>query len=134
MDPLIIASTDDSPEVNFDPTTNILSISGESRPENAGKFYAPIIEWLTSFEGLLYWRKHEMKDNTSAVVFKFKLDYFNSTSAKNIMDVLLVLKKYVDQGYKVNLEWHYDKYSEDMLDAGNEFSKMVGVNFSFIEV
>ncbi len=133
MDSLIIKSTDDSPEVNFDPIVNILSISGESRPENAGKFYTPVIDWLIKFEGILYWRKNEMKDNTSTVVFKFKLDYFNSTSAKHIMDILLVLKKYIEQGYKVTVEWHYDKHSEDMQDSGNEFSKMVGVDFSFVE-
>ncbi|MFY9310670.1 MAG: DUF1987 domain-containing protein [Bacteroidia bacterium] len=133
MDALIIKATDDSPEVNFDPTTNILSISGESRPENAGKFYAPVIDWLVNFEGLLYWRKHEMKDNSSNVVVKFRLEYFNSTSAKNILDVLLILKRYIDQGYKVSVEWHYDKFSEDILDTGNEFSKMTGVDFTFVE-
>ena len=74
-----------------------------------------------------------MKDNSSNVVVKFKLEYFNSTSAKNILDVLMILKRYMDQGYKVSAEWHYDKFSEDILDTGNEFSKMTGVNFTFVE-
>ncbi len=134
MDSLIIPPTNDSPEVKFDTTTYRFSIIGESRPENAGKFYDPIINWLTEFENILYWRKHEMKDNSSTVVFVFKLDYFNSTSAKHIMDILLMIKRFIGQGYKVNVEWQYDKYTEDMLDAGTEFSNMIGLNFKFVEI
>jgi hypothetical protein len=133
MDSLIINSTEDSPEIRFDTTTNIFIISGESRPENAGKFYAPIINWLNDFEGILYWRRHEMKDSSGSISFIFKLEYFNSTSAKCILDVLLVLKKFVDQGYKINVEWHHDKHGEDILDSGKEFAIMVGMNFKFVE-
>lgn len=134
MDSLIIPPTNDSPEIKFDINTYRFSIIGESRPENAGKFYDPIINWLTEFENILYWRKHEMKDDSCTVVFVFKLDYFNSTSAKHIMDILLMIKRFIGQGYKVNVDWQYDKYTEDMLDAGKEFSNMIGLNFNFIEV
>jgi hypothetical protein len=50
------------------------------------------------------------------------------------MDVLLVLKKYTTVGYKINIEWHYSKRGgDDMLDAGQEFSSMLGLTFNFIE-
>ncbi len=132
MDSLIIEATEDSPKIVFDTTSNRFTISGESRPENAGKFYSPVINWIVKFEETLAIRKKEMKDE-SPLVFVFKLDYFNSTSAKYIMDILLVLKKFVDDGYKVNIEWHYDKRDDDMLDAGNEFSDTVDMKFDFIE-
>jgi len=133
MDSLIIEGTEDSPAVMFDASTNRFVISGESRPENAGKFYTPLIDWLLQFEGIAYWRKHEMKDD-STLVFVFKLDYFNSTSAKYIMDILLLVKKFATQGYKVGIEWHYDKRGEDILDAGKEFSDMVDLKFDLIEI
>jgi hypothetical protein len=134
MDSLVIEQTNDSPAINFDTNSNRFIISGESRPENAIKFYEPIVKWLTNFEGILYWRKQELKDNAGTVIFIFKLDYFNSTSAKHIMDVLLVLKKYTTVGYKINIEWHYSKLGgDDMLDAGQEFSSMLGLTFNFIE-
>ncbi len=132
MDSLIIEGTEDSPSVMFDTSSNRFVISGESRPENAGKFYAPLIDWIIKFEGIAYFRKHEMKDD-STLVFVFKFDYFNSTSAKYIMDVLLIVKKFAGQGYKINIEWHYDKRSEDILDAGKEFSDMADLKFDFIE-
>ncbi|MES2397784.1 MAG: DUF1987 domain-containing protein [Bacteroidota bacterium] len=132
MDSLIIEATEDSPKITFDTVSNRFMISGESRPENAGKFYTPVINWIVNYEETLYSRKQDTKDD-SVLVFIFKLDYFNSTSAKYIMDVLLIIKKFVDQGYNINIEWHYDKRDDDMLDAGNEFSDTVDLKFDFIE-
>lgn len=132
MDSLIIEATEDSPKITFDTVSNRFMISGESRPENAGKFYTPVINWIVKYEEILYSRKQDTKDD-SVLVFIFKLDYFNSTSAKYIMDVLLIIKKFVDQGYNINIEWHYDKRDDDMLDAGNEFSDTVDLKFDFIE-
>ncbi|MDO9187788.1 MAG: DUF1987 domain-containing protein [Bacteroidota bacterium] len=132
MDSLIIEATEDSPKITFDTVSNRFMISGESRPENAGKFYTPVINWIVKYEEVLYSRKQDTNDD-SVLVFIFKLDYFNSTSAKYIMDVLLIIKKFVDQGYNINIEWHYDKRDDDMLDAGNEFSDTVDLKFDFIE-
>ena len=131
MDSLIIEATEDSPKILFDTVSNRFVISGESRPENAGKFYTPVINWIIKFEEELQRRKETKDDST--IIFVFKLDYFNSTSAKYIMDILLIIKKFVDQGYKINMEWHYDKRDDDMLDAGNEFSDTVDLKFNFIE-
>ena len=132
MDSLIIEKTDDSPSVTLDTTTNNFIISGESRPENTGKFYAPIIEWINKYENILYFNKNE-SSKKSKLVFTFKLDYFNSTSSKYILDIIMILKNFVAKGYDVTIQWHYDKRDDDMLDAGNEFSDTVGLKFDFIE-
>lgn len=131
MDSLIIEATEDSPKILFDTVSNRFVISGESRPENAGKFYTPVINWIIKFEEILNSRKQS--NDSSVLIFVYKLDYFNSTSAKYIMDVLLILKRFVDQGHQINIEWHYDKRDDDMLDAGNEFSDTVDMKFEFIE-
>ena len=132
MDSLKIEPTEDSPSVLFDISANRFVISGESRPENASKFYAPVINWLVEFEGVLYWRKNEMEEQP-LLVFVFLMDYFNSTSAKSIMDILLILKKFIAEGYPVKIEWHYDKQDEDMFETGKEFATTVGLKFDLIE-
>lgn len=125
MDSLIIESTEDSPSINFDIVSKRLVISGESRPENAGKFYAPVIDWIEKLE-------QRAKGDNSPLVFAFKLDYFNSTSAKYIMDIIITIKELVVKGCKVNIEWNYDKRDDDMLEAGKEFSDAVEMEFDFI--
>ncbi|MGB3949000.1 MAG: DUF1987 domain-containing protein [Bacteroidia bacterium] len=133
MEPLLIEATTDSPAVNFDSTTNVLSISGESRPENPAKFFAPLIDWFINYEKLLYWRKNEAPSEIATIVLRFNLGYFNSTSAKYIMDILLFIKKMIDNGYKINIEWHYNQQTDDMLDAGKEFSSFIDVDFIYVE-
>ena len=132
MEQLLIEAKEDSPHVLFDPIANNFLISGESRPENAGKFYTPIINWLIDFEGFAYCRKTEMKDE-STLFFVFNLEYFNSTSAKYILDLLLIIKKFETKGYNVNIKWHYDKFGDDILDSGKELSEMTGLNFELIQ-
>jgi hypothetical protein len=132
MEPLIIQGTESSPEIMFDAAANRFIISGKSRPENTGQFYAPIINWVSEFEKILSDRGHKTTAN-KASVFVFKLEYFNSTSAKHLAEIILLLKDFIVKGYNINIEWHFAKFDDDMLDTGKEFSTMVDLKFDFIE-
>lgn len=132
MDSLIIEATEDSPSIIFDINSNRFKISGESRPENAGKFYTPIINWLMKFEEML--NTKDLKLATDQLTFIFRLDYFNSTSAKYIMDIILILKNISAKGPIMNIEWIYDSRDEDMLEVGKEFAEMSDLEFNFIEL
>ena len=46
MDPILLNATPTTPHVTMDPVNNKFEISGESRPENASKFYSNIITWF----------------------------------------------------------------------------------------
>ena len=134
MNSLIINSTDFSPKIILDPTKNIFEISGESRPENTSKFYAPILQWLEQYQNILYWEKDKF-GQAPPKIFEFKLDYFNSTSAKFIMDILMQLDKMCQDGYNIQTKWYYDKRDEDMKESGEEFSKLLQkLTFEFIEL
>lgn len=130
MDSLKIEPTEYSPSVDFNTSTYRFVISGESRPENCGKFYTPVVTWLTKYEQELAEKKAPA--NTT-LTFVFKFDYFNSTSAKFIMNLLQVIKKIEVAGhYKVVIEWYYDEMDEDMMDAGKEFCEAAELEFDFI--
>ncbi len=123
MDALIIDSTPKSPAVILDPNSLKFEISGESRPENANKFYEPILMWLEQFQA----------DAPSKFSFVFKFNYFNSTSAKFVVDILNKLENYTQSGKTVLVEWHYDGRDEDMKESGEELSQLVNLPFEFIE-
>ena len=134
MNPLIIDATDFSPKVTLDPSINVFAISGESRPENTSKFSVPILQWLEQYQSVLYWEKDKFGQLPSKV-FEFKFDYFNSTSAKFIMDVLMQLDKMCQEGYAIQIKWYYDKRDEDMKESGEEFSKLLKeLSIEFIEM
>ena len=76
MAKLKIAATDRSPEVDFDFDNHLLSLKGESYPEDVAAFYGPVFEALDNYLlGL----------DAGRCSFEFRLIYFNSSSAKAIM-------------------------------------------------
>ena len=132
MESLIIEGTEDSPAVKFDINSYRFVISGKSRPENTGKFFTPLINWITEFYQTALPRKNQSADS-STIVFVFQLDYFNSISAKYILDIIFALKTFVSEGNKIRIEWHFATLDDDMLETGKEFANMVNLKFDFIE-
>lgn len=130
MDGLLIEQSDFSPLVNFDLQKNVFEIKGESRPENTSKFYGEILSWLAAFGEYL-----KANPSNTIINFHFKLDYFNSTSAKFILDMLRQLETIYKQQGSTNIliHWYHDKLDDDMRDSGEEFSQLVQLPFVFIE-
>ena len=131
MDALIIDQTEFSPKVVLDPGNKRFEFSGESRPENAGKFYEPVVKWLEVF----YKELNTLKTSggtTYPITINFSLDYFNSTSAKHLLDVLKQLDLIKKAQIDVVIKWHYHEMDEDMKESGEEFSKLIEVPFEFV--
>ena len=121
MEKIHINRTKVSPEVLLDPSTGFAEISGESYPENSVSFYQPVMDWLT-----------QLIQEKKEIDFHFKLDYFNTSSSKCILDILTKLEKYHGSGGKVSIKWHYNEDDDDMLEAGEDFSADLTVPFQMI--
>jgi hypothetical protein len=132
MEKLDIEATDNSPKVILDPFSLRFEISGESRPENAGKFYEKITQWLEQFQTMHFWQQNK-DTNPPMLTFTFKLEYFNSTSAKYLLDVLKFISLCREDGCKVTINWYYDSRDEDMKESGEEFSQLVEIPFEYIQ-
>jgi len=131
MIPLVIQSTDLTPNISFVPDKKEFEISGESRPENVSKFYEPVIEWIDNYKSHLH--SNKLLDNEK-LVFKFRFEYFNSTSAKFLTSIISKLDSIKKEIVPVEIEWYYDAPDEDMKNSGEEFSKMVSIPFRFFSV
>lgn len=130
MRKLIIDSTPNSPKILFEPDTPIFEISGESRPENASVFYKPVIDWVKELEA--YFNQNNTQNNTP-IIFNFNLEYFNSTSAKFILDFCKKLGHLRTLGHPIHVRWHYEEDDEDMLEVGQEMSRMSKFPFEFVK-
>jgi hypothetical protein len=120
MDKIQIKRTKVSPEVTLEPD-GLAEIIGESYPENSVGFYQPIMDWIK--------QSVEAKIN---IAFNFKLDYFNTSSSKCIMDILDKLDKYHIAGGKASVKWYYNEDDDDMLEAGEDFSADLTLPFEKI--
>ncbi|HER08669.1 MAG TPA: DUF1987 domain-containing protein [Bacteroides sp.] len=130
MKKLIIESTLNSPRVILDPEKKIFEFSGESRPENVKSFYMPVLEWLEDFADELSGR--ESASGKFPLEFHFNFEYFNSTSAKFILDIFKTLSKLNSKGKPIGVKWHYEADDEDMLEVGKEMSRMSKLPFEYV--
>ena len=128
MEKLIIEPTFNSPSVILDPESNKFEFSGESRPENVRKFYLPILEWLDKFAE----EQKSSSNRLSSLQIQFDFEYFNSTSAKYILDIFKALNVLNDMGIEILVKWLYEEDDEDMLEVGQEMSRMSKLEFEYV--
>jgi hypothetical protein len=129
MRKLFIERTVSSPKVVLDPENNFFEISGESRPPDVNLFYNEIISWLDDYS--LYLFKSNQGGDTP--VFNFDFEYFNSSSAKYILDFCKLLSSVHLKGRDVMVKWHYEDDDIDMLESGREMSRISKMPFEYIK-
>jgi hypothetical protein len=128
MRKLIINQTANSPKVILDPDKKIFEISGESRPPDVPVFYEEILRWMDDYSQHLA-GSYESKE---PVEFNFDFEYFNSSSAKYILDFCKQLGQVRSKGKNVTVRWHYEDDDMDMLEVGREISRMAKVPFEYV--
>ncbi len=126
---LIIDKTEYTPSISFSVGTQHFLIAGEARPENAGKFFEPVLSWLKQFSEIAH-NDVSFKE-TKNIKVNFVLDYFNSSSIKYLYDVLKQLEFIHPYLSSLEIIWSYEASDEDMYENGIEFSKIINVPFTF---
>jgi SiaC family regulatory phosphoprotein len=115
--------TKEKPRVHLDKANNIFEFEGRSRPENIDIFYGPIYEWFEEY----------MKDPNENTVVDMNFEYFNTSSAKALLELMKLFEKMNNAGINIKITWHYHEDDEDMQDAGEDYASMVDVPFEFKE-
>jgi len=123
MEKISIEGTPKTPTITFDTAKGFLEIKGRSIPENSIEFYKPLVDWLEKYSG--------KPQSTTSV--NIQLEYFNTSSSKCILDVFKKLEAINKGGSAVTINWYYEEDDEDMQEAGEEYSEIVELPFTFIE-
>jgi hypothetical protein len=122
MDNLYIAATTTSPEIDFKFDQNHLVFKGESYPENAAAFYAPVIEALRTYLAACH---------DAEVTVEVTLTYFNSSSTKMLFSVFDALDQAASDGNRVAVKWYRDAEDETILEFGEELqSDFTAIEFT----
>ncbi len=117
MEEIKIDPTPKTPNVKFDADEGYLEIGGRSIPENSREFYQPLMDWLDKY----------LDNPNDSTEFSFKLEYFNTSSSKCILDVLRKLEKLHEDGNEIKVKWYYEEEDEDMKEAGENYQRIVSV-------
>ena len=122
MELVTLESTKKTPNVLLDPSGRI-RIGGRSIPEDASKFYDNILNWVLDY-------CHTPSDST---VVDIELEYFNSGSAKFVMQILRELSELLTEGRDLKVNWYYEEGDDDILERGEYYSSILDLEINFIE-
>jgi hypothetical protein len=123
MDRLRIERTKYTLEIDLDPVSGRLQFSGESYPENARAFFAPVFAWLEEYLGT----------NPTNVAVELSLDYLNTSSTKCLLDLLEVFDRFRSGGGSPSVTWFYSKDDEDTLTMGQDIAEDTELPIQFVE-
>ena len=122
MEKLEIQATDMTPYVKLDKESGEFVLAEKSLPENAIEFYRPVLEWLDEYS------KNPNKDT----IFQFKLEYYNTSTAKQFARIFLLLEKmHLEGKSNVEIHWYYSKDDMDMEHSGKRYEKLLKLPFKF---
>ncbi len=120
MTDLIINSTDETPEIVFK-TSGDLLIKGVSIPENVARFYAPVTEWLEELKTCL-------PAHTRLV---FEIEYINTSSSRSLIDISRRIASIKNSGNNASIVWRYMEDDEDNLELGKDLEYSAKIDFIF---
>jgi hypothetical protein len=123
MKELKIPATKNSPEIILSPG-GAIKLKGRSIHENIIDFFKPVEEWVTEYI-------NEPADITSIDV---DLEYFNSASAKILINLLQKISYVRLKNKKFIVNWYYEDGDEDILERGEYFSSILNIPFNFIRI
>lgn len=119
MKRLFLEKKEDTPRVLLDKQNRKFEISGRSMPEDAFLFYQPIQNWIDEY----------VEDPEFHTIFEFNLEYFNSTSVKQLLEILFKLEKIKEKGKGIQVLWYYNELDELMEAKGLEIKNLCDLPF-----
>jgi hypothetical protein len=132
MQRLYIEPSKTTPEINFSPDENTFIIRGISSPEDVRALYYPVIEWVILFVDDIIDGTVTLFNKESPFRITIDLSYFNSSSAKFLLDILIELKRLRTLEIPIIIEWLSDPEDSDMIDAGADIAQLVEMEFNFL--
>jgi hypothetical protein len=126
VDNTFIPAQERTPEVDFRFAEARLSLKGEAYPEDAAAFFGPLLRSLADYCEAT---------RGQALRVDLQLEYFNTSSAKALMNMIQTLEAAARAGTQVDLRWHFQKDDEVMREFGEDFAmELEHVQFQIVEI
>lgn len=108
MENLILEATTATPKVEFYETGK-LYITGKSLPEDPMKFFKPLTSFILNVQ-------------SEDVLFTIDLEYFNTSSSKHVMEMIVALNENINVKHK-KIIWRYEEGDEDNFEMGKVYEE-----------
>ena len=122
MERFTLDGTKKTPLVILDPAGK-LRLGGRSIPEDASKFFDSVLQWIIEY----------VSSPQETTTIDIELEYFNSASAKFVMQILRELSEVIHNGKELKINWYYEEGDDDILERGEYYASILELEINFIE-
>ncbi|MFQ3786780.1 biofilm regulation phosphoprotein SiaC [Halomonas sp. A29] len=108
---LNIPGSQSTPTIVSDWQAGLLTMQGDSYPENSFELFDQVIEWVKRF----------LDEASHPLTLELTLVYLNTSSVKAMMDIFDLLEEAHQEGHGIQVTWHYDARNERIAELAEEF-------------
>ena len=120
---LELQKTISTPYVLVDESKGYIKMEGKSFPEKTVEFFSEINIRLDKY----------LKSDFGNLVFDFAMEYYNSSTLKIIMDMMLKMDKYSVGGNKITINWISAEDDDIAIESGEDIKEdMNNLEFNVI--
>lgn len=122
MERLLVEASPKTPLIHMDAEKGVIELKGRSTPEDIDKIYLPVFSWIEKY----------LSNPKPKTIVNFHFEYFNSSTTKVLMRLInKLLLSHKSNATELVINWLY--FDEDMLEYGEDFEELTGMEFKFIE-
>ncbi|UNL99622.1 biofilm regulation phosphoprotein SiaC [Stutzerimonas stutzeri] len=122
MNDFSIPGSQSTPAIQSDWEKGIVSMQGDSYPENSYELFHQVYEWTERFLG----------QASHPLSLELRLLYLNTSSIKAMMDIFDLLEAAFQDGRQVAVNWYYDVRNERVVELAEEFKEDCTFPFSIL--
>lgn len=110
---LSLPGSQSTPDIQADWEAGLLSMAGESYPENTYELFEQVIRWVESY----------LSETEGPLRLELKLNYLNTSSIRAMIDIFDLLQESFDDGRELEVRWMYDSRNPRSAELGEEFKE-----------
>lgn len=107
--------TGSTPYVLVDEEKGYMKFEGESFHENVIEFFRDVNEWLEAY----------LLSDFTALTFDCAMEYFNSSTAKLLFNILINMDEHASAGKKIIVNWITTEDNETIIECGEDFEEEI---------
>ncbi len=124
MDSIEIIAGADTPSILFYPNKGYLEIKGRSTSDDSAKFFRPLIDRVEKY----------LFKPASPTMVHIHFEYFNTATAKCMIEMLKKLESLPKKGHKVEVNWYYKAGEHHLYQSGTDFKSILNMDFKMVKV
>ena len=115
--------TTSTPYILVDEAKGYMKMEGKSFPEKAAEFFNEVNTWLDG----------HLEIDFDNLVFDFAMEYYNSSTLKIIMDMMLKMDRYSVGDNKITINWIAADDDDIAIESGEDIKEdMNNLEFNII--